>query len=149
MIFNSEPFDAAIDDALPLFRLHYGEVADEDMQAPVDVDIDAYKMLQMMGYLRCFTARDHGVLAGYASFLVSASHLHHRGLKYATQDTLFMQREFRPKGLKFMDFIEAELRNEGVRVIVMGIPLTVDWSVLAERRGFKKMEVQMMKWIGD
>ncbi len=117
--------------------------------APVTLDLDAYAVLDAAGALRIYTARSMGELAGYATWIVSPTNLHHKGLRYAAMDAIYVVPAKRGlTGPNLLRYSERALRGEGVKEIVLNVPLANDWTPLAERMGYERAEVQMRKHIG-
>lgn len=101
---------------MPLLIEHKEEIAHyQDIE--LDPDIDAYNTCDMMGMLRCYTARLNGELVGYACFFVKQN-MHYQGSMQAVQDVLFVTKPHRHGrvGYKLIRFSEEELRKEGCQV---------------------------------
>lgn len=86
---------------------------------PLDINVDAFKLADANGILRCFCAYVDDRIVGYAAFLVS-EHWHHKGVLYAMQDVIFVDREHRTSlaGIALLRASEDALREEGVTMIV-------------------------------
>lgn len=124
----------------------HGEEAGADA---VELDLDAYSVLDQAGVLRIYTARSMGQLAGYATYIVAATNLHHKGLSYASMDAIYVVPQYRGlTGPALLRYSERALQGEGVKVISLNVPLANDWTALAERLGYERTEVQMRKRIG-
>ena len=154
MILAREYLADCIDDILPLLEVHYAEVGFTHRgragPIPLDLDWDAYRNLEALGILRGYTARLEGKLIGYAAFVVAASNLHHKHLKYASLDVLSVVPAHRGlTGSRLMAYCERELRAEGVRMMTICVPRQCDWTPLAERWGYERVETYMQKWLGD
>jgi GNAT superfamily N-acetyltransferase len=116
---KQENLDTFIDEAMPLFELHYAEIA-HYQDIPLDVDIDRYRAIEAAGGLRVYTARTpEGWLIGYAVFFV-APHPHYRGSIQASNDVVYIEPEFRlgRVGLALLHHCEKFLRDEGVQVFL-------------------------------
>lgn len=114
--FNLEPVSMSfIEEAIPLFSLHYKQIAHyQDIQlAP---DYDSYLKIGEMGLLRIFTAREEsGELIGYCIFFVRPN-LHYKESLQAVQDVLFIHPEKRGFGASFIEWCDEQLKAEGVQV---------------------------------
>lgn len=115
----------------------------------VDLDLDAYAVLDAAGALRIYTARSMGELAGYATWIVSPTNLHHKGLAFAALDAVYVVPRCRGlTGPALLRYSERALASEGVALIALNVPLSNDWTALAERLGYYRAEVQLRKRIG-
>jgi hypothetical protein len=118
MTFQEESISAALEEAKPLFKKHWEE-SESHYGFPLDPDYDLYILLQAQGLLRSYSARIDGKLVGYAVYLVKNSH-HYKTVLMAKQDVVFIEKEFRTK-LHFIQWTYAQLRNVGVKVIVVNV----------------------------
>lgn len=145
MIYAQEYFAEIVGD---LAGMPAANLAEADGAVPLAIDEAAYRLLEDAGSLRVYTARKDGALAGYVSFIVADTNLHHKGLKYASTDALYIAKTYRGlTGTRLMLYAERELRQEGVRLIALNVPLANDWSALARHWGYVPSEVQMRKWL--
>lgn len=115
-----ESLASVLPEMRPLFERHWREIATYD-DIPLDPDYAAYEAIEQAGGLIIYTARDGGTLAGYAVFMVRASHLHYKSHGWALNDIFWVAPEFRGWGVGglLMDFIEADMRARGVNVVQM------------------------------
>jgi hypothetical protein len=138
--FNRETRAATIDEMRPLFTKHWEEIALNRQKIKLDPNDRLYEQAEAQGVLRVYTVRDLGALVGYAVFFVKF-HPHYRGVLWASSDIFWVERRlrtnrgifdrmwrkmryfFKPQliratvGARFFDFIESQMRQEGVAVI--------------------------------
>ena len=115
--FQQEMFDEMYNEGGPLIQAHYEEItANPDI--PLAPDVDRYHELEQAGKLRVFTARDCGTLIGYVIVTVAYG-LHYKTSLQATQDVVYLAPEYRGKriGMRFLDYVDDNLRKEGVQVV--------------------------------
>lgn len=95
-------------------------MANYQEQRPLDPDYDQYIVLNDLGSIRMFTAREDGKLIAYAVFYI-ANNLHYKTWKYASSDIYYLDPEYRNKGLgkTFFEETEAWLKSLGVNNIVV------------------------------
>lgn len=102
---------------MPLLIEHKAEIAH---YADIELDPDqlAYNACEMMGMLRCYTARLNGELIGYACFFVKHN-MHYQQSLQAVQDVLFVTKPHRHGrvGYKLIKYSEEQLQFEGVQVV--------------------------------
>ncbi len=150
--YATEGFSSLLPQVEPLLERHYAEVAHTlpgmDAPLPMELDVPSYIALEQAGCLRCYTARRQGVLVGFSAFVVSPSNLHHKGLKFASNDVIAVVPESRGlTGKRLMEYACAQLRAEGVQLVDLSIPKVCDWTRLAEHWGFSATETHMQKWL--
>lgn len=135
MIYSEETF-ATYQEAKELIRLNVDETGfDKEL---FNLDLNMYEVMDSVGMLKVYTAREYGVLVGYAVFVVVESQLHYKGIKAATNDVLFIAPEHRKgsAGFKLLKYAEQKLRGIGVRILSIGITDKRDWGRIAERMGY-------------
>jgi len=123
-----------------LLQKHWEEVALNKDRITLDIDEAFYDAMENAGALRIYTVREAGHLLGYAVFFVKP-HPHYRTKIWAVSDIIWMERRLRTRrdifsriwrklrhivrpqlvcatvGARFIAFIEASLREEGVAVM--------------------------------
>ncbi len=130
----------------PLLERHYQELTVGKEVVVLEVDWDKYENLERMNMLSVVTARDEGVLIGYSVFFIY-SHMHYKSLKAASNDVLFLDKEYRKgrAGLKLLKESEIQLARLGVRKITWHIKTSLDWSKILLRMGYAQEELVMGK----
>ncbi len=129
-----------IDEAMPLFEDHYLEIA-KYKDVPLDIDVTVYKVLEELGKLRVFTARDDDLLVGYAIYTVSP-HPHYKGTIHAIQDILYLTPSYRKGrlGMKLISYADDRLQKEGAQVVTQHVKVYADFGGILELLGYEKME---------
>jgi hypothetical protein len=125
--------DSLIAEAMPLLEAHHKEIAWQGV--PLDVNFEEYKAVGAAGFLRVYTARENGELAGYAGFYVR-HHPHSRQTIQALADIIYITPTKRGFGKKFILWIDSQLFAEGVSVIYHSVTTKFDFSHLLERMGY-------------
>lgn len=136
-----ELFRDVFDEALPLLRAHWAEIA-SFLDIPLDVDVPRYLAMEESGNLRVFTVREAGKLVGYAVFVV-ARNAHYAGSLQAVQDVLYIERSARGAlhGLRLLRHCDEALRTEGVQVVVQHVKNKhPTLGVIAQRCGYEPVE---------
>lgn len=126
---------------------HYQELTLNKDVVKLDVDWPRYQRLEKLGSLVCFVARLNGVLIGYSVFIYSF-HMHYKTCKMASNDVLFLKKEYRTKssaGLKLLRFAEEYLKNIGVTKILYHVKKSNNFNPILERMGFAHEEYIMGK----
>lgn len=100
-----------------LLGSHWREVDVFHDDAPLDPDWKRYAQFEEFGWLGFVTARVDGELVGYMTIIIGP-HLHHRAVKWATVDVMYLSPEFRSgwTGVRFIKIAERGLRKIGVKV---------------------------------
>lgn len=139
-IFQKENASQVFDEAMPLLRAHYNEVAHfPDLE--FDPDKDHYIALDNAGLTRFFTARNsEGALIGYANFIVKF-HAHHKSSKQAFQDVIYIKPEERGFGAEFISWCDDQLQLEGCAIVYHFVKKDFNWGSALERIGYKCVEL--------
>lgn len=134
---------ALVDELLPLFFVHYREIATYQDIA-LKPRWEKYKALHERKLLRIHTSRLDGQAIGYAVWILD-THLHYEDLYQAQNDILYIEKARRGFGKRFIEWSLAQLKAEKVRDAILHVKLAHDWSPMAERMGFTKTEVILQK----
>lgn len=132
---------------MPHFQAHFDEVG-HFKDIPLDPDWEQYFGAQERDILRIYIARDQeGKLVGYSVYFI-AFHPHHKGSKQARHDLFFIDKERRGFGAAFARWCKDQLKAEGCKVEYMHISEQFDWSSMAKREGFEKVETVWARRLG-
>ena len=139
LTYQQEQVEMVETDIIPLMHAHNDELQEDiSKEYPLDVSMDTYRRLDKAGSLRIFTARDDGVLAGYATFFVIASH-HRRTMVVAHEDALYMKPEYRRGrvAMRLMKFAEDALRATCKLVIYHCPTAKPHFGILLTKLGYE------------
>lgn len=116
--FQRETYHEVIKDITPLLTEHYEELALYAGAIVLDPDFDFYQMCEKIGILAIYTARENGVLIGYAIYFVRKHH-HYRQHTWAISDIILVQKQHRNYGVAsgLFDTLEADMRLNKVDVL--------------------------------
>ena len=133
-------------DILPLLHLDWLEIEHQKDIREFDPDWEAYEALEQVGILKVFTVRSEDKLVGYYSCVVSSS-LHSRGLLQATIDAIYLHPDYRKglTGYKLIKFAEKCLKEDGVKIILLGTTEVNPIDPLLLKLGYSKTEVKFEK----
>jgi GNAT superfamily N-acetyltransferase len=120
---------------------HWEEIALNKEVIKLNPDWDAYALLEDNGCLKIFTARSDGILVGYFVVIVR-THIHYKDHKFAGNDVLFLQEEYRKGrvGLKLINFAENCLKDDDVSVLVINTKCHKPFDGLLEYLGYTHIE---------
>ena len=125
------------DEAQPLAAAHHHEVGalpDEDFE----MNREDYSKLEGLGISRVFTARQDGLLIGYAVLMTSPGALHYRRVSWATQDSLYVSPNHRgPMVLRFLLYQDLCLKADGFQAVYRHDTLTKPYGRLLLHIGYK------------
>ena len=132
-----------------LLERHWDEVALKDVSGPLDIDENMYRLLEANGNLVLVTAREDGVPAGYAAYLLGPNP-HYRSLAVAEADVFYLAPEYRRglAGLRLLRAAERECVRAGARIIQNKVKLAHDCGRLFERMGYTAAEKLYVKAVG-
>jgi len=142
MKFGIESIKNIMPEIIPLAKLHAKEV--DIFSHALDVDWNEYIQSQADHNYIFFTVRDKGELVGYAGYF-GYFHLHHRNKIHAKLDVIFIEKQNRGIGTRFIRYCESHLKKTGVNIISMGVPENPKWGMLLDRMGYDKIEVVYAK----
>ena len=139
LTFSRESVGSVINDIAPLIKLHWQEVA-HYKDIPLEPDWTKYKEIEQIGMLRVFTVREGSELIGYCVFFINKN-LHYKSTVQALQDVVFIRKEKRGFGKRFMSWCDEELRSEGVSVIHQHIKKAHNFGPMLERMGYELVDL--------
>lgn len=150
MEYQVERFEDVIEEILPLLEAHWREVELYQDKINFNPDFNQYRLMQDMGLLHIVTVRDKGLLVGYF-VSVMAPNIHHKDHTFATNDILYVDKDYRGRmlGARMFAFAEKELKKLGVDVIVIHTKTHMDFKPLLERLGYSHIEQCYGKYIGE
>lgn len=138
IIFHQEKFEDVYTEMLDLLYRHYKEIAHyQDIK--INPDIEGYLALQRNNFLRIYTIRESGQIIGYGVYFVKTN-LHYKDSLQAHQDVLYIRKDKRGFGRKFIKWCDDRLREEGVQVIYHHVKTAHDWSPMLEGMNYDWVE---------
>ena len=145
-----ESLTERLEEMIPLFPLHYEELALNKDKVPLDPQYNIYLERDARGEVVFVTMRDAGELIGYFVGFVAPG-LHYRTCLTCTMDIFYVHPDKRngTTGVRLFRAVEKELKRRGVQRWFVGSKCHKDASVLFERLGFDRVEVYYSKWMGD
>jgi len=99
----------------------------------IEPDVECYRTLATAGVLVIITAREEGVLVGYAMGYLNRS-AHHRSILCGYGDSIYLEPAYRGHGAALLRAIERELKEGGA--IALGWPATQDSPLYALLKSF-------------
>lgn len=129
---------------------HYEEIALDKERMKLNPDFDKYQTMENVGALTIITARELGKLVGYWILFV-APHIHYKDTLCAYTDIYYLLPEVRKgmAGVKLLAEGEKILKKRGVKKLFAGDKKHKNLGIIFDRLGWKAVETQYSKWIGD
>lgn len=146
--YRQETLAQAWPDAEPLFELHYQELTFGKEKIRLAPDTGRYEALERDGGLVIYTARDDGVLIGYAAFFLIGGHAHYRFNPMAINDVFYLdpgRREDVWLGYRFLRFIDRQLVEYGIDAVKFHVKFKRDFGPMLSRLGYEPEEVVWSK----
>lgn len=138
-------------EVLPLWVLHWKEVALSHAQIPLDPDIERYQAFADAGQLHILSMRDQGKLVGY-HVTICVGHLHYKGTLHGLVDLYYVLPASRKgrAGIRLFQEAERALRARGVVKLQTAtkIHAHLDMSRLLEHLGYTQVEKVYAKLLG-
>lgn len=147
MQFKAEKISDIWDEIFPLFEKHNNEVGiSGEILKPLKT---AYESLQERQKLHFIVARDiNNKIIGYSMFTI-ANHHQYLDSIVASQEAFYLQPEYRGiSSMRLFNFVENDLINLGVNLIIRHSCIERDWSRTLKRCGYKEKETMYVKRIG-
>lgn len=134
------------EEAMPLLRAHWKEIATYQDEIPLDVDWGFYERMRDQGKLFCITARVGHELVGYSVFLILRTP-HYLSTVFALNDVIFVREDMRNSrlGLALIRASEREAKHMGARKLTWHCKVSNDVAQLLRRLGYRCDEVIMGK----
>lgn len=142
-----ETVDQCVGDIPPLLQAHWEEVALYRDEVPLSPQFDRYRAIEKTGRLVVITARYEGALIGYSVFIIN-QHLHYSTCRVASNDVLFLVKDYRKgsdAGRRLIRASEVLLSSMGVQRMTWHIKPKNDWSPILVRMGYEREEIIMGK----
>lgn len=130
-----------------LLQAHWEEIARNKQINVLDPDYDRYYEAQNMDKLRIYTAREEGVLIGYAVFFIN-NNAHYQDSIQAVNDVIYIdpnQRGF--ASIRLLQFAEQQLLEDNVDIIHMHMKIEHDHPKLFKFLGYEDAEIVREKVI--
>lgn len=138
--FQKETAGRCFQEAMPLLEEHWREIA-HHQDIVLDPDFEIYAAAEAAGMLRVFTARtQEKKLIGYAVFFCRTNP-HYRNSLQANQDVLFISKDHRGMGGRFIVWCDEQLRAEGVQVVYHHVKAAHNFGKLLERFGYTLVDL--------
>lgn len=146
--FQVEELRHVFAEALPLLKEHWSEIALDQETVPLDPDLAAYEAIEDAGRYQITTARDDGILVGYAAYFI-AQNLHYKSLMVGESDIFWIAPSHRKgmTGVKLFREAERNLKLVGVNKVVNKEKLHFDLSALFDRLEYTAIERHWSKAI--
>lgn len=146
--FKQEQLCDVWEESWGLLREHFLESsANHDIE--LNPDVERYNQMEQLGLIRCYTARENGVLVGYAMYIVNHN-LHYKQSFQAVQDVIFISKPHRKglTGYRLIKFADKMLEQDGVQVVYQHVKVYGDFGKVLERQGYKHVEKIFSKRLG-
>lgn len=148
--FNVENWNDVKEESSSLWELHWDEVGQNKVRMKLNPDLDKLDRLNSLGMLHIVIARNDGRLIGYHASVIDTL-MHYRHILAAKGDLYWLHPEYRKgsTGIKLLKEVEKTLKLRGVQVMYDITKLYLDHGKIFERLGYKPIERNYSKWIGD
>ena len=140
ILFAVERFKDAIDEARPLLRRHWEEIAKNKGLLKLDPDMEMYDRIGEN--LLLVTARCDGHLVGYFLWFL-IMHPHYRNVSVAEEDLHFLLPEYRRglTGYKLMKSACQAAIDRGAKLLVAREKIGHEHTAIMERLGFVPTDI--------
>ena len=138
--FQQEKAQDNFEEALPILEEHWKEIA-HYQDILLEPDYEAYIALENAGKLRTYVARkEDGEMVGYAVYFLKTA-MHYKSSLVAAQDILFISKNHRGMGGRFIKWCDEMLRAEKVQVVSHHIKAAHNFGPMLERFGYELQDL--------
>jgi GNAT superfamily N-acetyltransferase len=140
MKFQEEKIKDSIEEAKPLLRKHWEEIAFyKDIE--LNPDYELYFRMEAMGATRAYAARDdQGKMIGYAVYFLRYNP-HYKQSFMAVEDIIFFDPAARGRGALFIKWCDDQLKALGVQIVSHHVKVFFNWGRILERMGYDKQDI--------
>jgi hypothetical protein len=129
-----------IEGAAHFVKHHFEAGLKEERPNP---DFKAFLDAEDVGAVRVFTARNMGVLIGYAIFWIQKS-TQYDGVQ-AVLELLYITPKERGFGPRFILWCEGQLKRMKVKRVFQSLPISRNFAPLMKRLGYEAVEINYTK----
>jgi len=143
MILQQETLYDIVHEVDSLLQMHYEEVALNKDRKKLLPKWEEYRVMEVIGKLVVYTARDDGKLIGYAAFFIN-THMHYGEFTTAINDVVFLHPDYRKgsAGYKLIKYADDQLSNRpGIDHVFWHVKVKNDWTPILKRLGYVEEEI--------
>jgi GNAT superfamily N-acetyltransferase len=160
--YQVEKWDDCYQEAIPMLKAHYIEIATDKAIKPLDPNLERYQEMEEAGLLRIFTARYapdstdrmtdkprlamtqremHGRLIGYFVSIVMPG-LHYSQTMMAINDIMYIDPAYRggTTGYRLIKLATEDLKNLGADILTIHMKTDYPFRSLLTKLGFRVTE---------
>lgn len=140
--FNTEKVLDIKEELKSLLDKHYEELTLDKDVVKLDPIWSLYGELEEKNQFFLFTVRDEDVLVGYSAFFMKP-HIHYKDLIVATNDVIFLKKEYRLgiTGIKLLKYSEQKVKELGAKKITWHVKYSNDFRPILHRMGYSDEDV--------
>lgn len=140
--FNTEKVLYIKEELKSLLDKHYEELTLDKDVVKLDPIWSLYGELEEKNQFFLFTVRDEDVLVGYSAFFMKP-HIHYKDLMVATNDVIFLKKEYRLgiTGIKLLKYSEQKIKELGAKKITWHVKYLNDFRPILHRMGYSDEDV--------
>lgn len=140
--FDVEKVLDAKKDLESLLDKHYEELTLNKEVVKLKPIWSSYKELEDKKQFYLFTAREENALIGYSAFFLKP-HIHYEDLIVATNDVLYLKKEYRfgTTGIKLLKYSEQKVKELGANKITWHVKHSNDFRPILHRMGYMDEDI--------
>jgi GNAT superfamily N-acetyltransferase len=141
---TEESVTANIDQAAPLLRAHWEEIARNKDLMVLKPNVAVYAALEAQDLLICLVARDGDNLVGYCVSILTRGHLHYAELTTAVNDVIYVDPAYRGAsrlGLKLIAETERLAKERGAQMVLWHAKEHTALAAVLPRLGYEVQDV--------
>lgn len=149
IVYAREKIKTIKEDIQPLIQHNYDEVELDTDKLKLDLNWDAYHVLENINMLHIYTARTNDKLVGYLVMITNPS-MHCAKEMQACSDVIYIHPNSRKgnAGLSIIKYAEQDLMERGVSTMHIITKTHAPFDKILERSGYTFAEKVFQKYIG-
>lgn len=140
--FHVENFEEVYVGIYDLLKRNHEETGVYDL--PFDPDFDRYVRIERSGGLMFMTVRKESQVVGCSIYFIDEE-IFQRGIVSATQSLVYIDKEHRGIGYKFIKFCDDILKERGVNSVWRQASCKFDISSIYKRMGYEFVETSFRR----
>lgn len=142
LTIECEKLEKVLPEIKQLLLEHYEELTLNKNKIKLKPVWDRYFDMEQSGKFFALIARIDNQVVGYSGFILD-KHLHYEDILVATNDVLFLKKEYRlgMTGIKLLKFSEQYMKNQGANKITWHIKYSNDFRNILYRMGYANEDI--------
>jgi GNAT superfamily N-acetyltransferase len=146
--FACEKLETVLPEIKELLQSHYEELTLNKGRVTLKPVWERYFSMEAAGKFYALIARNDGKAVGYSGFILE-EHLHYEDILVASNDVLFLHKDFRlgTLGIKLLKYSEEYMKTLGADKVTWHVKMSNDFRPILYRMGYTDEDVIVGKFL--